>query len=312
MFEGQGEELPPLNAGAMGDSVYEPFVDLDAAKEESSTTEAKQDPIEAAIPGITSEDTLDSSQDTEGQEAPKAGSDADDYADIRKAMLGEDGDESAAEETAVPEGVSADEWKAFQEFKKAQAQPGEAPSDQPTQETPPIDPVALEITEEEFDKAFEFDGFKGVMNKVSQAAVHAAAQAHAQMRDQMYGEVDEAMQFLDKELTKRMENMIHLHDLTKDIPEIHQAGNYRKAFQIALDKTKKNARDGDLRGPVEEAVKIFKSVMGEAPNILNTKKVDVRPKQQAPRGGTTSGRNVHTAKQESKDDDGISFLGSLL
>ena len=297
------DAMPALNAGQDATSVYEPL-SIDNLKEVNTETADKSvsddtetaDAAEDAAEDV--EETEDTVEDAEPEEEQPASSGGDEDDDVLNVLLGKgdktDDAQQPPDPNKIPDGISKEDWDAFQAFKQANNK--DAPK--------PIDPATLEISDKEHDTAFsDADTFRSCLSKASTKATLA-------MKDQIYGELNHVLRDLDNIISERIETMIYLNEATKDNPEILQADNYKRAFTIAYNKARTKVTNGDLRAPIDEAVEIFKRELGRAEGIRKTKKVDVRPKTAPPKGGAPSNRQVHVKKQEESDSDpgGLSFL----
>lgn len=277
------DAMPPLDAGARSDEYVEDIDDETPESQETPASEAPEEtvpdtPAEEGTPEEVPEDTVD----------PKTGEDE----DVLKALLGDDA------QPGIPEGVSEDDWKAFQEFKKAQEQAQAEPPQAAAPEEVPIEP----LTEEDFGAAFETaDGFKNAISK-------SLGNFAGELKKGMYDDLDQAMVTYGNHLLARMEQMFYIRDAISEVPEI---ANYPQAFQVALNKTMANRKPGDLEGPVREALELFKTNMARAEAIKKTKNVDVRGKQQAPKVTGSSSRQAHTQPQGEDVDDSAMFLSGV-
>lgn len=289
----ENDALPPLNAGADAQSLP-PLPDI-------SEMETKEDggkaPIESSDnPSIPQ--TSEPSKNTDIADDQDGSGETDD--EILKAFSKTDGDSGTEAKPSLPEGVTEEEWNAFQAYKAQQAQVPNQEQAKPEESAPP---ELGELTPEDYDGAFEsVDGFK---NAIGKAAGHAVKQAE----ERMYNNVREALVHFNHDILSKMEQMLYVNEALREHPEI---ASYPDAFRVAYAKSFKNAKNGDLKTPVMEAVKTFKRELGRYQAISKTmERVDVRGKQQAPRSPGASSRNVH--QSQSKDqDDGLSFISSLM
>ena len=281
-------ELPPLDAGSRPEGEMPP---LDAGDESKPKPEVRY--VERKQEKSESAPTPEVSEESEAE--PESESEDDD--EILNLIAGgsraEESETPATEK--LPDGVSEEDWKAFQAYKQSQQVPSQEPEPEP-----PV-PVNLEITPEDFDAAFEdVDGLKSVLNKATTAA-------NVRLKNELYGNLQQAFETFGNNVISTVEQMIYLHEAVKEVPEIY---NYPDAFRVAYAKAFKSAPKGDLRTPVTKAVEAMRREMARAERIRDTKKVDVRAEQKAPKGPKVTGRNSHKAKNAS-DDDGLGFLAAI-
>lgn len=278
-------ELPPLDAGSSAAESLPPLEEVGARSEDDPVTpDTPAEPVETPDPA---EPKIDESQD-------KSGEDKDE--DVLNAFLAPD----EAAEAKAPDGIDANEWKKFQEWQKAQAQPA---AEQPPAESPAEEQAAVEpLTDEEFDRVFD--------NKDTfQSAIGKAMSKHSQeFQEKVYDEMDKAMQAFGTHLLGRMEQLIYLSDAIKECPEIN---NYQRAFQVAYAKALENQKPGDLYTPVRTALDTFQREMKRAESIRSTKKVDVRQKQIAPKGANPGPRSIPGSAPQGGDVNNHSFLTGI-
>lgn len=271
------EGLPPLDAGA-GPAELEPLPEEvthnEEAVEEKPATAATEPEVEVAEAGQEKEEVV-----TEAEEGDD---------EILGLVLGD-----KPEAASVPAGISPEDWAEFQKFKESKTAPASAPKE----DIGSIDPATLAITEEDFGAVFsDAEGLQNVLSKAGTAT-----------RRQVHEDMTRAIEQLDGLMTRKFEQMIHLHDATKDHPELT---NYPEAFRAAMAKASAGATPGDLRTPVYAAVDMLKRELGRAEKIRNTKRLDVRGKQTAPQAAGSSNRALNADKKKS-DDTGVGFLGAL-
>ncbi len=280
-------ELPPLDAGSSVAEALPPLEEVGARSEDDPVIpDAPTEPVEAPDPAAPKSDD---SQD-------KSSEDKDE--DVLNAFLASS---EEATEAKAPDGIDANEWKKFQEWQKAQ-------SAQPAGETPPVEPPPAEqpavepLTDEEFDRVFDNkDAF--------QSAIGKAMSKHSQeFQEKVYDEMDKAMQAFGTHLLGRMEQLIYLSDAIKECPEIN---NYQRAFQVAYAKALENQKPGDLYTPVRTALDTFQREMKRAESIRSTKRVDVRPKQSAPKGASPGPRSIPGSTPQGGDVNNHSFLTGI-
>lgn len=282
-------ELPPLDAGSRPEGEMPP---LDAGDESKPKPEVRY--VERKQEKSESAPTPEVSDESEAE--PESESEDDD--EILNLIAGgskaEESETPATEK--LPDGVSEEEWKAYQAYKQSQ----QANLQQASEPEPPV-PVNLEITSEDFDAAFEnVDGFKSILNKATTAS-------NVRLKQELYGNLQQAFETFGNNVTSTIEQMIYLHEAVKEAPEIY---NYPDAFRVAYAKAFKSAPKGDLRTPVTKAVETMRREMARAERIGKTKKVDVRGEQKAPKGPKVTGRNANKTKGAS-DDDGLGFLAAI-
>ena len=290
-MDAESIELPPLDAGAKPEGELPP---LDAGDESKPKPEVRY--VERTAEKSDSAPKPEVAEESEAESESEPEEDGDDDEILNLITGGAKTEEAETPATEkLPAGVSEEDWKAFQAYKQSQQVPSQEPEPEP-----PV-PVNLEITPEDFDAAFEdVDGLKSVLNKATTAA-------NVRLKNELYGNLQQAFETFGNNVISTVEQMIYLHEAVKEVPEIY---NYPDAFRVAYAKAFKSAPKGDLRTPVTKAVETMRREMARAERIRDTKKVDVRAEQKAPKGPKVTGRNSHKAKNAS-DDDGLGFLAAI-
>lgn len=279
------QPIPPLDAGAS-----DTLPDLDPAPT-PDLEPVVPDPAPADPPAP--EPDPEPVKPEEGAPEPEPKGDDIDH-DILSAFSDDGTEQPPVAPDAVPQGISPEDWAAYQKFKAAQAAPPATPEPKPLAES--------DITDEDFNNAFDNpDAFRGALSK-------AANSAAARVRDELGARLAKVAEGLYNDMASHMEQMFYIMEASKETPEIFQ---YQKAFKAAYAKTYANAKEGDLKTPVDEAVKLFKKTFTQFQAIKSNKKVDVRPKQTAPKGaGGSSNRELHKTEKQPEDGN-LGFLASL-
>ena len=289
-------ELPPLDAGAAPAPASAPSPLPDPEPEPAPTPDTEPDDDPDTGSGLSPEVGQD--PDTDGG----ANTDTDDGDVDPEILAALDSSDTSEGQPAQPPGVSSEQWQQFQAWQQQQAQLLQQQQPQPQQQ-----PAPFEVTPEDFDSAFaDAQGLGNLLGK-AQAASAQQAQQHIQ---QMAAQVSGALQEQWQRHLEATEEMLYLHEAIRDNPEIV---NYQTAFKRALAKAR--TQNPDVRGHVQDAVKMLKRAVTTADSIKATQKkgrVDVRGNKSAPKTAGSSARGVHRAAGRSGDDRGLGFLADVV
>lgn len=272
----EGDDLPPLDAGAKDLSPYEDDLSDEREGEPAVTLERQDSGTEDVVKPST-EDDEESVLDA-----------------IKKAMSPE---ESGTTDGVVPEIVT----QLQQKIEEVQAQLQQRP------ELPPYDPnlEQFAITGEDYDKAFESpEGLMGVLTKYGS---HIQNQSRGELNALLH-QVNEA--FVDQRLSliRDMEKMLYLHQALQDNPEIFEK---EAGFRVALSAADK--KHSDPKEQVQYAVETLRKALVKMNAVKETgNRVDVRGKQTPHRAASSTPRSLSTrSKPASEDNSGLGFLGRI-
>jgi hypothetical protein len=283
--------LPPLDAGANGSTSEGGLPPLDAGAAGSTYKEPEPD----MAPDPVSDEPVD---EPVVKDTPAEDSD-DEQSPILKSLL--EGEDSPAQTPAIPEGVTSEEWATFQAWRAAQGQPQMPTDPKPDSTESSLPSTFFELSDEEFDAAFDSkDGLSKILGKVHDAHTKQLQAQQAQFQ-QVLGDVYAG-------IMANAEQMVYLNDVFKENPEIAQ---YERQLKIALDLAKQQ-KPGDLYEQVQEAVAMLKSDLGKFEKIKSTKRVDVRPKQNAPRHSGSSPRTLNSGGKQEAQPGGLDFLAKVI
>lgn len=287
--ENDAFEMPPLDAGA--NVMPEPETD-DFESDESVPVPPTDEP--------------ETTPEKPGEPEPEV--DGDDTPDADPDIVGLlQGEEASAKE---PDWKADPEYQKYQEWLKAQ---NPAQQEQKPEEQKPIDTNKLDfdISPEEYEDIFDADNgpkvFKSILGKQAEVLQNQARAMQAAMITQLN-------QVLEKNWLMQAQNqerMLYLHDALKENPELAITEN-QKAFSRAMEKAIE-AHD-DPGDQVKNAVDAFNKALVVAKKVKATgDRVDVRPKQNAPRTTGASPRELHKSTgQKPADVAGLGFLASAI
>lgn len=298
--------------GVPGQEAPEPRVDLHVMPETPETggtltplfnLQLIDEPDEDTIPSPDadpSESTkAEVSKAAEGEaDPPPSGDDAD--AELLSIMRGEN---KPADAPAMPEGVDPQVWEQFQAYQQQQAAAGEAPAQpaatqpapSPAPEVPPI--TSIFETDEEYDNFFsDRQTAETVLGRVAQNVLQ---QGQFVRPDVMQQQMAQAMQNAYYSGLKSAEVMLHVHEMTKEHPELFE---FPDAFDVALGRELSRNRDADPQEWVAKATQDYLRTYRVAKQVEATKqsgrKVDVRGAQTPPSGGKTLPRQENGKQKQ--------------
>ena len=264
-------------------------------------TEQATDPADDPEPKVGEEPV------TETPETPEAQDD-----DVLKAFS----DEEPAKEEPAPETPPEDELAAFREWKAAQAKSAATP-EAPVQPTP-TEPVALDITQEEFEDAILGEGglesFKAMLGKAAAVgganALLTAKAEIAQAQEQLRAEIGAAREELFHQTTRQLDWAMSAYYAYRQNPEIKEMGEKgMKAFVVAYNKAVASGVPND--DAADQAVASWKANKAIYDSIQKSgNRIDLRAKPEKDSRPLGGGRDV--APKATEDEPFMRSLNSLL